>query len=56
MRKKVERCGHTHRDQHSGSEKNVELKKVLGVAVNMYSGFPLENVRNIYFMGQTLAF
>lgn len=55
MRKQVERCGHTHRDQNSGGETNVESEKALRVAIKVYTVFPLTE-HNIYFMGQTLAF
>jgi len=56
MRKQVERCGHTHRDQHSGGETNVELEKALGVAVNVYSGFRLAEREEHLFYGTNISF
>lgn len=56
MRKQVERCGHTHRDQHSGGETNVELEKALRVAVNVYSGFPVAEREGHLFYGTNISF
>jgi hypothetical protein len=56
MRKQVERCGHTHRDQHSGGETNVVLEKSLRVAVNVNSGFPLAEREEHLFYGTNISF
>ena len=56
MRKQGKGCRHTHRDQHSGGETNVELEKALGVAVNVYSGFPLAESEESLFYGTNISF
>jgi len=56
MRKQVERYGHTHRDQYSGGETNVELEKSLRVAVNVNSGFPLAEREEHSFYGTNISF